>query len=398
MDIVTHAVSGLLVSQVLPRKPRTAWFPFFCVLAACLPDIDILFASTPSLFLNLHRGISHSLALVPFTALFLALIAWPLRRKATMHRLEIKTLWLCFASCLLIHIALDCFTTYGTMIFLPFSSYRVRLNANFIVDLFLTIPLIVLFVCALVRKSYARILAMAGIAWLFLYPCTNIGLNALAGKHFADTLKAEGREVVRMEILPDFFSPLFWRAIYVEKGPDGKLVQQEQSISGLGNARGAALSYTPVPINLQAHLAAQSGYCRDFLGLMLLPVYRPFSERGRQAAIVALSFLPPDEEHQTGASDRGSHNLHPLDPHTAGTLNYLLVHDLRFGSGLAIGRKLLSLRPNAQLPFILLVVLDHEDNLMLERLIFSDARLDTGWQAPNPPEPQSFGRWLLGLD
>lgn len=398
MDIVTHAVSGLLVSQALPKKPKTAWLPFFCVLAACLPDFDILFASTPTLFLNLHRGISHSLALVPFLALFLALIAWPLRRKTTVNRLGIRSLWLCFASCLCIHIALDCFTTYGTMIFLPFSSHRIRLNANFIVDLFLTIPLVILLVCGLIRKSRARVLALAGIVWLFLYPCTNIGLNALAGKHFADTLKDQGREVVRMEILPDFFSPLFWRAIFVEKGPDGGLLQQEQSISGLGNARGASQDYTPLPANLQAHLAAQSGYCRDFFDLMLLPVCRPLSERGRQSAIVALSFLPPDSDARTQTLEHTGHSLHPLDPHTADSLKYLLVYDLRFGSGLAIGRRLLSLRPNANLPFMLLVVLDREDNLLLERLIFSDARMDTGWHDPTPPEPQSFGRWLLGLD
>ncbi len=399
MDIVTHAVSGLVVAAALPKRPATRWTPFFFMLAACLPDFDILFASTPALFLNLHRGISHSVFAAPVLALLLAFCAWPLRRRQTRDRMSIRGLWLAFAACLYLHILLDCFTTYGTMAFLPFSSCRVRLNANFIVDLFMTLPLIGLLIAGAVLRHKARLLAGLGLAWLVLYPCFNMGVNALAGKNLAETLHAENRKVVEMSVLPDFFSPLFWRALVIEQTEDG-YVEQEVSISALGSIRGAVQSFTPVPPALQAHLSAQSENCRDFFKLMLMPVYRPFSERGRKAAVVALSFLPPPHDDiRPGSGNKGNsgHNLRPISPDKADKLNFLLIHDLRFGSGLAFGRQLLGMRPNAGLPFMLLVVTDDEDNLLLERIIFRDAGRDTGWQSPEPPGPQNFGSWLLGL-
>lgn len=395
MDIVTHAVSGLLVARALPARPATRWTPVFFMLAACLPDFDLLFASTPALFLNLHRGISHSVFLAPVLAMLLAVCAWPLRRRQTPGRMRLPALWLAFAGCLYLHILLDCFTTYGTMIFLPFSSMRVRLNATFIVDIFMTLPALLLLIAGVPARQKARLLAGLGLAWLVIYPCFNMGMSALAGRNLADSLRTGGRDVVEMSVLPDFFSPLFWRAIVLERTEDGSCVEHEQSISALGSVRGGALSFTPVPQSLQAHLAAQSTNCRDFFRLMLMPVYRPFSEQGRNAAVVALSFLPPGDD-ETPTAGTG-HDLHPITPDRADEFNFLLIHDLRFGSGLAFGRQLLGMRPNAGLPFMLLVVTDAEDNLLLERIIFRDARMDTGWQPPQAPEPQSFGDWLLGL-
>lgn len=396
MDIVTHAISGSLVALVLPQRPRLRFFlPFFAVVA-CLPDIDILFGRSPSLFLNLHRGITHALVALPVLAFAASLLPWIFRKKETAETFSFRGLWLSCLVCLVIHVALDCVTTYGTMIFLPFSPVRVRLNAVFIVDLFLSVPMLVLLITALIRKKSAGKLACAGLVWMTLYPSICLGLNQLATEAVHSRLEAENRHIEDIVLLPDFFTPLFWRAVFIERVEDDRALEMEASVSGLGQWRGPAIAHTPLPENQANHMAAQSEIAADFLNLMLMPVVRPLPEKHREAALVALSFLPPKTGAEQGEKGAG-HAIHPVDEKVANTLQFLLVYDLRFGSGLAIGRELLGRRPRANIPFRLMVVLDKDDNVLLERVVFSDARQDSGWTPPEPPRPQTLGQWLLGI-
>ncbi len=405
MDVVTHAASGALVALALPRRPMVRWcLPFFAA-CACLPDLDIVLSTSPGLFIALHRGISHSLVLAPLLAFVWALLARPLWRPATKDHLPLGRLWLSFWTCLIIHLWLDCITTFGTRVFLPFSELRVRLNAVFIVDLFLTVPLLTLTLWAWLSERLRRRLAAAGLVWLVLYPCLCMGLNHLNARALEANLSRDGQTVSHTTLLPDFFTPFYWRALYIETMPDGCHVLREQSVSGLGRPRGRAGMYTPLSRSLTAHLSAQSRVCRDFMDMMLLPVVTHLDERGIRAARVALSFLP-DVELPPAARDcvisfeRNQHEGHPsvdMDAYACGGLKYLVISDLRFGSGLALGRTLLGKRPNANIPFRLMVVLDGEDNVLLERAVFSDIGRDSGWRQPSPPEPQTFCRWLTGM-
>ena len=406
MDVVTHALSGLAIQQLLPRKPQTRWLPIFFMLAACLPDLDILLCTTPQLFLSLHRGISHSIFAVPILALFLAILAYPLRRKKTFMRLKLGKLWMVFGCCLLVHLWLDAITTFGTRLFLPFSSYRVRLNANFILDFFLLLPLLGLVAASFFSRTKRRIFGALALCWLVLYPCANMSLARVAERNLVAELSAQGKEVHKAVLLPDFFTPLYWRAVTIERdphhgtgaGPGENLVQREYSLGALGHPRGMPAEYRPLPPEVSMHMAAQSETARDFFNLMLMPVWRPLSERGIKSATLALSFLPSEEAELPD----GTHVLRSLSDEELRALRFLAIDDLRFGSGLALGRKLLNLREpgdgRSTMPFLLLAVLDAEDTLLLERMLLHDMREDTGWKSPVPPEPQSFPRWLLGLD
>lgn len=398
MDVVTHALSGLALQQLLPRKPQTRWLPIFFMLAACLPDLDILLCWTPQLFLTLHRGVSHSIFAVPVLAFVLAILAYPLRRKRTFTRLKMGPLWLAFCLCLLLHLWLDAITTFGTRVFLPFSSYRVRLNANFILDFFLLLPLLGLVVASFVGKAKRRVFGAAALAWLVLYPCANMGLGRVAESNLVADLTARGHEVREVVLLPDFFTPLYWRAITMENVPEEGIGQYEYSLSALGRPRGMPAQYEPLPVEVSRHMAAQSETARDFFNLMLMPVWRPLSARGVKSATLALSFLPGEEDERPD----GSHVLRSLSDEEVREMRFVAIDDLRFGSGLALGRKLLNLRERddakSTKPFLLLAVLDGEDTLLLERMLLHDMREDTGWKSPVPPRPQSFGHWLLGID
>lgn len=372
MDPITHAASGAVAMLALPHRPVTRWAVPLAALAAASPDLDILFAHSPLQFLLLHRGISHALPAVPVMGLLLALCCRPLWRAGTAGRWSFGKVWLLTCGLVLLHIWLDVVTTYGTMIFLPFSHERVRLNGLFIIDLFLTLPLL----WAVWRWRQRRGLMLLALTWIFVYPAACIGLNAWHTAQTEARLAAQGREVARVTVLPDAFAPLFWRALFEEQGEQGLMVR-EQGLDALGRPRTAENAHKAAPAALMADLSRQSVTCQTFFQFTLLPVISP----------LRAADLPP------GA--------------VAGS-EYCLFYDLRFGSSLAFVRKIMARRPNADIPFQLMVELegrgspgqglkDGQPRLTRERLRFSDSGRDSHWQNPRPPQTPPFLDWLVGL-
>ena len=114
-----------------------------------IPDLDVLitpfFNEVDGLFV--HRGFSHSII---FAFLLAPLLGWLIHRihqkKMDITRFEwIKLVfWAAFT-----HPLLDYLTTYGTGAFEPFSNYRVELSTIGIVDIFYTIPLLLVVIAVL---------------------------------------------------------------------------------------------------------------------------------------------------------------------------------------------------------------------------------------------------------
>lgn len=380
MDPVTHAASGAVAMLALPSRPATRWAVPLAALASASPDLDILFASSPLQFLLLHRGITHSLPALPVMGLILALCSWPLWRAATPGRWSFGRVWLLTCALVLLHIWLDVVTTYGTMIFLPFSHERVRLNGVFIIDLLLTLPLL----WAVWRWRKKRALMLLALAWVFVYPALGVGLNALHTAQAEARLAAENRPVNLVTVLPDAFAPFFWRVLFEEEDAAGKNVR-EQGLNVLGRPRTPERAYSAVPSTLTAELSRRSVTCEAFFQFAVLPVIAPLRR----------------EEW-------------PQDP--AANAREYLIHDLRFGSSLAFVRKIMAMRPHADIPFQLMLELDvaHDKalttangnaepaswrgpRLLRERLRFSDSGRDSHWQTPRLPLPPPFWPWLVGL-
>ncbi len=367
MDPVTHAASGAVALLALPRRPLTRWGIPLAAMAAASPDLDILFAQTPLQFLLLHRGISHSFAAMPVFGLLLALCCRPLWNPATPGRWSFPRVWLLCCGLLLLHIWLDVVTTYGTMVFLPFSHYRVRLNSVSIIDLLLTVPLL----WAVWRLRARRWLLLLTLAWIFAYPALGVGLNAWHTVQCRERFQHDGRSVSHLHVLPDAFAPFFWRVIFRE----GETVRA-QSLDALGRPRAAETVHPAAPAPLVAALAEQSVACDSYFRFAMLPVMD--------------ALRPEDAPPDAREADR------------AGALFY----DLRFGSGLAFVRRLLAMRPHADIPFQLMVELapagadaprSAPPRLEQLRLRFSDSGRDSRWHAPEPPAPPTFVQWLVGL-
>ena len=284
MDPLTHAASGAVAMLALPRRPATRWAVPLAALVAAFPDIDIAFVRGPLQFLQLHRGITHALFYLPLLALLPALAARPLWKRDTPGRWPLPLVWLFFGGLILLHIWLDCITTYGTMIFLPFSAERVRLNGVFIIDLLLTLPLLAAVWLAL-RRSTVRPARLA-LCWLVLYPCCAIGLNSHLAAAYRAELAGQGREIERLVVLPDAFSPVYWRALYEERQSNG-LVVRADGLTALGRAHERGFPRPALRPELAASLREQSTICRDFLDFSLLPLTLPVPEKLRPADAVS---------------------------------------------------------------------------------------------------------------
>lgn len=216
MDTLTHALSGALVARATALKaPRTdqlslrarSWAGFF---AAAFPDSDFIARLVdPVAYLTVyHRGVTHSLVLLPLWALLLAALFALLTRGRYRWRMFAGVCALGIAS----HIVGDVITAFGTMIFAPLSTMRVALPTTFIIDPYFTaiiaFGLIGSFIAAEPRRP-----AIVGTACLAAY----IGLQAVlhgravvAGNAYA---AARGFNHAQVKAIPQPLSPLNWMVV-----------------------------------------------------------------------------------------------------------------------------------------------------------------------------------------
>jgi inner membrane protein len=136
VDTLTHALSGALLARATaprdapPRSlPRRIAAGFF---AAAAPDLDfVLSYAGPVVYLEQHRGVTHSVLLLPLWAL---LFSWVLAKILREPR-GWRALYGVTALSLAAHIVGDLITGFGTMVFAPLSSWRAALGTTFIIDL-----------------------------------------------------------------------------------------------------------------------------------------------------------------------------------------------------------------------------------------------------------------------
>src|SRR5689334_14480719 len=132
MDTLTHALSGALLARVTASPhPRPDSLPLgrrmlVGGLAAAFPDSDVVSSYLSSLsYLYHHRGITHSLLMLPLWAALLSFVFALVWRGRPPWR---AYLGIC-AYGIAAHIAGDLITSFGTMIFAPFSHARYALSA-----------------------------------------------------------------------------------------------------------------------------------------------------------------------------------------------------------------------------------------------------------------------------
>ena len=220
MDTITHALSGALLARAtepeaprpdqLPRRARM-WVGF---LAAAFPDSDFaLLFLNPLTYLTTHRGLTHSIVLLPLWAALLALTFMLLMRR--------KYPWRAFVGvCALgigIHIAGDVIPAFGTMIFAPLSDWRAQLPTTFIIDPYFT-AIIVAGLIASANWKMPRVPAVIGLAVLAVYvgfQGTLYNRATAAGRAY---VLEHGLKDAQVEAVPQPFSPFHWMVVVIEPG------------------------------------------------------------------------------------------------------------------------------------------------------------------------------------
>ena len=151
MDPLSQGTVGAAFAQSTANKNNLLKIGVIGFLAGLAPDLDVLIQSStdPILSLEYHRQFSHSLFFIPFGALIVALLIFPFVKKS----MELKTVYIASFLGYATHGLLDACTSYGTLLFWPFSNERVTWNNISIVDPLFTIPALILVGTAIKTKK-----------------------------------------------------------------------------------------------------------------------------------------------------------------------------------------------------------------------------------------------------
>ena len=210
MDPLSQGTVGAAFAQSSANKNNIAKISIVGFFAGLAPDLDVLIRSStdPVLFLEYHRQFTHSLVFIPFGALFVAALIFPLVRKSLDFKSTYAASFLGYAT----HGLLDACTSYGTLLFWPFSNERITWNNISIVDPLLTIPALILVLAAI--NTNRRRFSFFAVGWIASY--LTIGFvqyeRALSSAHLL--AQARGHNAERVTLKPSFGNLILWKSIY----------------------------------------------------------------------------------------------------------------------------------------------------------------------------------------
>ena len=195
--------------MIWPEKAQTGLVNVVTVCSV-LPDLDVLLPGGGLDYLVSHRGLSHSFFGVGLMAFFVSWIAQRVGVRATSY-------WHIYAASLfgfLTHIFFDLVTTFGTLVFAPFSDYRVAWDTLFIIDPYLDVLLIGALLAGWLtrlgkvgyRVGGGLVAGYVGVAFLI----TGVGHVQLQ-----NWARVHGLEVEQVAVMPTPFSPLHRRGMVV---------------------------------------------------------------------------------------------------------------------------------------------------------------------------------------
>jgi inner membrane protein len=217
MDPVSQAVLGASVPQAISQKKHIVAASLFGALAGLSPDLDSLIRSDsdPLMYLEYHRQFSHSLIFIPVGALLCTLLLYFLfaRRWQVSFKLTYLYCLLGYAT----HGLLDACTSYGTQLLWPFSNERFAWNTISIVDPLFTVPLLVLVILSVKRKT--PLFAQIALCWVLVYQGFGFYQHQRVTEAGTQLAEQRGHTPIRLEVKPSIANLILWKVIYeVEDG------------------------------------------------------------------------------------------------------------------------------------------------------------------------------------
>lgn len=214
MDPVSQGAFGAIFSQTISNKKKLLVGSILGCMAGMAPDLDIFIRSDtdPLLKLEYHRQFTHALIFIPVGAFLVALFSRLLFKK---YLSWIETYIICLIG-YATHGLLDACTSYGTQLLWPFSDMRVSWNNVSVIDPFLTIPVIVFVIIAVLRKN--KLMPFLGIIYIFIYLGFGLVQSNRAEEVGKKIASIRGHESIRLTVKPSLGNLFLWKSIYEDKG------------------------------------------------------------------------------------------------------------------------------------------------------------------------------------
>ena len=279
MDSLTQIALGAAVGEVVLGKKLGNRAMLWGAVAGTIPDLDVFakIVTDDMSALAFHRGISHSIffavvaapifgsivhklydsnlyqkkgykifalsSLIGFllflnfipvfitgninntfasvTLVLSALVIWRMYKNYISVPLkEINASWKdwswLFFWAIFTHPLLDCFTTFGTQLFQPFSDYRVAFNVVSVVDMFYTVPLLLCLIFASrfsttnQKRKWINYLGL-GLSSAYMLFC--FYHKTQVNKVFETSFKKEGITYQRYMTTPTIFNNILWQGV-----------------------------------------------------------------------------------------------------------------------------------------------------------------------------------------
>ena len=210
MDPISQGTVGAAFAQSTANKNNIIKIGIIGFLAGLAPDLDVFIRSStdPMLSLEYHRQFTHSLFFIPFGALIVTLVIFPLVKKS----LSLKTVYVASFFGYTTHGFLDACTSYGTLLFWPFSNERVTWNNISVVDPIFTIPILVLVATAIITRK--PLFSFFAIGWMTFYLLLGFVQYERAFLVANDLANSRVHTPERLTLKPSFGNLILWKSIY----------------------------------------------------------------------------------------------------------------------------------------------------------------------------------------
>lgn len=212
MDSITQAILGAAIGKVCLGRKIGNKSIIIGAAVATIPDLDIIVLPflDPLERLSMHRGFSHSIL---FSLLMALLLTYLFKRMKTTREFTFFRLLIFSWITLITHMLLDGFTSYGTLLFLPFSDYRFGFDSINVVDPIYTLPMLIGLILSVTKKRKSRLIKYAneiGIILSSLYLVTTLVIKHDVNQKFTKALMAQNVHFTKIHSQPVGIASLRW--------------------------------------------------------------------------------------------------------------------------------------------------------------------------------------------
>lgn len=223
MDSVTHAAMGAVFAAALSSRLTGSGaadlitrrrLAVVGAVGGLMPDVDAFIQSSSDalLLLEYHRHFTHSLAFVPIGALLAVALCWPFFRR----NLKLSSMFGASVVGYVAHLLLDACTSYGTHLWLPFSSLQAAWHVIAVVDPTFTLLLLIPLYFALRRHESTA--ARWALPLALTYLCVATFQQFRAETAAQELMQARGHNTATASAKPSMANIILWRNVYMHDG------------------------------------------------------------------------------------------------------------------------------------------------------------------------------------